>query len=74
MAEPLGERRRKMLEAQEQRDGRQAALAPWSVPSSYQVDPARRAEWLKAAAEGREEQLRIENWMRDQPHLREVVK
>jgi NADH-quinone oxidoreductase subunit B len=41
------------------------------MPSSYRVDKARRAEWIRAVKEGREEQLRIENWMKLQPHLRE---
>ena len=40
----------------------------------YRADKARSAEWTQAVKEGREEQLRIENWMRLQPHLREDVK
>jgi NADH-quinone oxidoreductase subunit B len=73
MAEPLGERGRKMLAEREERMGK-PAVVPWAVPSSYRVNPRRRAEWEKAAAEGREEQLRIENWMRDEAHLRGAVK
>ena len=65
MHEPLGERRRVALAAREERDGR-PVVQPWEVPSSYRVDKARRAEWEQAVAEGREEQLRIENWMRTQ--------
>jgi len=44
------------------------------MPSSYRADKARRAEWIQAVKEGREEQLRIENWMKLQPHLRKVGK
>jgi NADH-quinone oxidoreductase subunit B len=39
------------------------------MPSSYRFDPQRRAEWFKAAAQGREEQLRIENWMADRARV-----
>ena len=41
-------------------------VAPGAMPSSYRCDKARRAEWTKAVREGREEQLRIENWMKAQ--------
>jgi NADH-quinone oxidoreductase subunit B len=64
MAEPLGPRRVKAIEAREAREGK-PVLAPGAMPSSYRFDKARKAEWLKAVAEGREEQLRIENWMKD---------
>jgi NADH-quinone oxidoreductase subunit B len=68
MAEPLGAGGRKMLAAREERYGK-PVVAPGSMPSSYRVDRAKRAEWAKAVAEGREEQLRIENWMRAQAHV-----
>jgi NADH-quinone oxidoreductase subunit B len=64
MAEPLGARRRKVIEAAEP-----AVVAPGAMPSSYRFDPERRAEWVEAAAEGREEQLRIEKWMADRAQL-----
>ncbi len=35
------------------------------MPSSYRYDKAQRAQWEQAAKDGREEQLRIENWMRE---------
>jgi NADH-quinone oxidoreductase subunit B len=70
MATPLGPNGRKMLEARRV-EGRAPAVDPWDIPSSYRVDKARRAEWIQAVKEGREEQLRIENWMKLQPHLRE---
>jgi len=70
MAQPLGPNGRKMLEARKQR-GDVPIVAPGAMPSSYRVDKARRAEWTQAVKEGREEQLRIENWMKLQPHLRE---
>jgi NADH-quinone oxidoreductase subunit B len=44
------------------------------MPSSYRADKVRREEWTQAVKEGREEQLRIENWMKLQPHLREAHK
>jgi NADH-quinone oxidoreductase subunit B len=61
MHEPLGDRRRKMIEAR----GEHPVVAPGAMPSSYRFDPKRKAAWLKAAAQGREEQLRIEQWMAD---------
>jgi NADH-quinone oxidoreductase subunit B len=67
MAEPLGDRRRKMIAAQGEKHGK-AVVAPGSMPSSYVYDRARRAEWEQAVREGREEQLRIENWMRRNEH------
>jgi NADH-quinone oxidoreductase subunit B len=63
--EPLGERGRKQLEARHARHGK-PVVAPGATPSSYRMDRERKAEWAKAVAEGREEQLRIENWMRRQ--------
>ena len=60
MHEPLGDKRRKQLAA----DGA-PAVPPGSVPSSYFYNKAKRAEWEQAVKEGREEQLRIENWMRE---------
>jgi NADH-quinone oxidoreductase subunit B len=49
--------------------GQEPAVAPGAMPSSYRSDSQRRAQWEKAVREGREEQLRIENWMRDGRHL-----
>jgi NADH-quinone oxidoreductase subunit B len=66
--EPLGDRRRVALEAQ---GG--AVVPPGAMPSSYRFDKQRRAEWEKAVAQGREEQLRIENWMQDRARLAESV-
>jgi NADH-quinone oxidoreductase subunit B len=63
--EPLNERRR----GQQERDlagGRGPAVRPGTTPSSWRFDKARRVEWEQAVAEGREEQLRIERWMREQ--------
>jgi NADH-quinone oxidoreductase subunit B len=70
MATPLGPNGRKMLEARRER-GDVPIVAPGAMPSSYRSDKVRRAEWIQAVKEGREEQLRIENWMKLQPHLRE---
>ena len=70
MAQPLGPNGRKMLEARKA-EGKMPIVAPGAMPSSYRADKARRAEWTQAVKEGREEQLRIENWMKLQPHLRE---
>jgi NADH-quinone oxidoreductase subunit B len=73
MAQPLGPNGRKMLEAR-RAEGKLPIVAPGAMPSSYRVDKVRRAEWTQAVKEGREEQLRIENWMKLQPHLRESGK
>jgi NADH-quinone oxidoreductase subunit B len=64
MAEPLGERRRKQLAAKEP-----PIVKPGAMPSSYRYNPTLRAEWEKAAAQGREEQLRIERWMAERANL-----
>src|SRR3954462_14335437 len=64
MYEPLGDRRRVQLEAQAAERGPQV-VPPGSMPSSYRHDKAKKAQWIKAAHDGREEQLRIENWMKD---------
>ena len=64
MAEPLGPRRVKQLEAKREHDG-PPILEPGSMPSSYRFNAKKKAEWLKAVEEGREEQLRIENWMNE---------
>jgi NADH-quinone oxidoreductase subunit B len=73
MAQPLGPNGRKMLEAR-RAEGKLPIVAPGAMPSSYRADKVRRAEWTQAVKEGREEQLRIENWMKLQPHLRESGK
>ncbi|NJC68674.1 NADH-quinone oxidoreductase subunit B [Planosporangium thailandense] len=66
--EPLGEKRRKQLEAKREREGA-PVVEPGAMPSSYRFDKARKAEWLKAAAQGREEQLRIEKWMEERARI-----
>ena len=66
--EPLGAGGRKMLEQRRER-GELPIVAPGAMPSSYRSDPDRRRQWEKAVREGREEQLRIENWMADGRHL-----
>jgi NADH-quinone oxidoreductase subunit B len=68
MHEPLGDRRRRAIAAQVERDG-EPVVAPGAMPSSYRFDKAKRAEWLKAAANGREEQLRIREWMEERARL-----
>src|SRR4051812_18283460 len=68
MAEPLGDRRRRMIEARVERDG-PPVVAPGAMPSSYRFDKAKRAEWTKAVAAGREEQLRIQKWMEERADL-----
>jgi NADH-quinone oxidoreductase subunit B len=71
--EPLGPSGRKMLEARQARGD--VPVVPYgSMPSSYRSDKARRAEWTQAVREGREEQLRIENWMNAQNHIGGGVK
>jgi NADH-quinone oxidoreductase subunit B len=66
--EPLGEGGRKMLEQRRER-GQVPVVPPGAMPSSYRSDSERRRQWEKAVREGREEQLRIENWMKDGRHL-----
>jgi NADH-quinone oxidoreductase subunit B len=68
MHEPLGDKRRKQLEARRERDGA-PVVEPGEMPSSYRFDKKRKAEWLKASAEGREEQLRIQKWMEDRARI-----
>jgi NADH-quinone oxidoreductase subunit B len=63
MAEPLGERRRRQIEAANAEQP--PVVAPGAMPSSYRFDKAKRAQWEQATKDGREEQLRIENWMRE---------
>ncbi len=65
MHEPLGDRRRKAIAAApEKLDG----LRPGQMPSSYRFDKTKRKQWEQAVAEGRAEQLRIENWMQEGAH------
>ena len=66
--QPLGPNGRKMLEARKAR-GDVPAVPYGAMPSSYRENKARAAQWEKAVIEGREEQLRIENWMKAQKHL-----
>ncbi len=63
MNEPLGERRRRKLEAQ----GGPDPLVG-TIPSSYRYNKAKRRQWEQAVAEGRQEQLRIANWMQEGAH------
>ncbi len=60
--EPINDSRRVKLEA-DRAAGRGPLVPPGKMPSSWRHDKARRAEWERAVAEGREEQLRIERWM-----------
>jgi NADH-quinone oxidoreductase subunit B len=69
MHEPLGDRRRKILEAKAAA-GDVPVVAPGAMPSSYRFDKAKRAEWIKATEQGREEQLRIQAWMEERARLR----
>src|SRR6476661_4492257 len=64
MHEPLGEKRRLVLESQEP-----STSPPGSIPSSYRFDKRKREAWIKAARTGREEQLRIEEWMAERAQL-----
>jgi NADH-quinone oxidoreductase subunit B len=72
MHEPLGNKRRLAIEARRERDG-VPVVEPGEMPSSYRFDKQRRAEWLKAAAQGREEQLRIQKWMEDRARVAGTV-
>jgi NADH-quinone oxidoreductase subunit B len=67
MAEPLGDRRRRMIEAKREKDGA-PVVAAGAMPSSYRFDKTRRAAWEKAVRTGTEEQLRIEEWMKKGAH------
>jgi NADH-quinone oxidoreductase subunit B len=69
--EPLGANGRRMLEAR-RTAGKVPAVAHGAMPSSYRSDKVKAAEWEQAVREGREEQLRIEKWMDEERHLREV--
>jgi NADH-quinone oxidoreductase subunit B len=62
MHEPINDRRREQLEAAAAA-GRGPAVAPGAMPSSWRFNKARKARWTQAVADGREEQLRIEDWM-----------
>ena len=64
MHEPLGEKRRLEL-AEKARTEPAPVVRPGTMPSSYRYNKAKRRQWAAAAAEGREEQLRIENWMHE---------
>jgi NADH-quinone oxidoreductase subunit B len=64
MHEPLGDRRRRAIEAEAAKSG-PVAVPAGAMPSSYRFDKVKRAQWEQAAAQGTEEQLRIENWMRE---------
>jgi NADH-quinone oxidoreductase subunit B len=67
MAEPLGDRRRRMIEAKREKDGA-PVVAAGAMPSSYRFDKTRRAAWEKAVRTGTEAQLRIEEWMKKGAH------
>ena len=62
MSEPLGARqaaRQRELQARGDLERR------GTMPSSFKYDKSMRKQWADAVDEGREEQLRIENWMAD---------
>jgi len=67
MAEPLGPRGAKLHAQREARHGK-PVVAPGAMPSSYRFDKAKREQWKQAVAEGREEQLRILDWMERGDH------
>jgi NADH-quinone oxidoreductase subunit B len=69
MHEPLGDRRRRQIEAQADGSG----VRPGAMPSSYAYDRKRRDDWLAAAEHGREEQLRIEKWMAERSRIAGTV-
>jgi NADH-quinone oxidoreductase subunit B len=62
--EPLGEKRRLEVAARHAAEGR-PVVRPGTMPSSYRYNRSKRKQWVAAAHEGREEQLRIENWMHE---------
>jgi NADH-quinone oxidoreductase subunit B len=62
--EPLGEKRRLALAAKHATEGH-PVVRPGTMPSSYRYNRSKRKQWVAAAHEGREEQLRIENWMHE---------
>jgi NADH-quinone oxidoreductase subunit B len=66
--EPLGANGRKMLEARKAA-GKVPVVAPGAMPSSYRSDRLKSRQWERAVREGSEEQLRIENWMKEGRHL-----
>jgi len=68
MHEPLGDRRRLAIAAKIESEGA-PAVAPGAMPSSYRFDKTKRAEWIKAAEQGNEEQLRIRDWMEERARL-----
>jgi NADH-quinone oxidoreductase subunit B len=61
MAEPLGPKRKAALAAKEAKGELERR---GTVPASFAYNKARRKLWEQAAAEGREEQLRIESGLR----------
>ncbi|MEV6526540.1 NuoB/complex I 20 kDa subunit family protein [Longispora sp. NPDC051575] len=64
MHEPLGEKRRQILAAQPA-----PIVKVGSMPSSYRFNKAKKKQWTEAVAAGTEEQLRIENWMKERAGL-----
>src|SRR5687767_11165479 len=68
MAEPLGPRRQRAIEARDAR-GDGPLVPAGAMPSSWRFNKELRPEWERAVAEGREEQLRIERWMETGSHL-----
>src|SRR3982074_241181 len=68
MHEPRGDRGRRDVEPKGARGGA-PVVAPAAMPSSYRFNRVKRAEWIKAAAQGREEQLRIRDWMEERARL-----
>ncbi|WP_018347697.1 NuoB/complex I 20 kDa subunit family protein [Longispora albida] len=64
MHEPLGEKRRLILAEQPA-----PLVKPGSMPSSYRFNKAKKRQWTEAVEQGTEEQLRIENWMKERAGL-----
>ncbi len=71
--EPLGEKRRLALAEKAAQEG-PPVVRPGTMPSSYRYNKNKRKQWVAAATEGREEQLRIENWMHDNNDAAPVVR